>query len=471
MKLYRNAIILVVVVALLVGAYFLFSNMKKEEGDTTDTASSTIKLIDFSTTDVTDVTLKNQEGTFVITHKDTDWVLVSPTDLKADSSVLSSIAINASSVSASKLVEENAQDLSKYGLDKSPVVVTVKKKDGTEKSLEIGDLTPIKSGYYVKLTGENKVYVLDEYSAESLLTKRNGMKSKELFTGITSDMFNRLEMDRKNEVVFSAEADAKNSGSWNMTKPIRGSANTSALAPMFEALAGTKVSEYIEENPADLSKYGLDVPSFTFDFGTTTAGAFKLKLGDEQTKGSTMYAMLEGRNEVFTIDSSAYTFLDKPLKEIVDLFAYIVNIDQVTKIELTMGGKTDVMTLDVYKDAEGKSDADKDKFTFNGKDATGKNEDDKQPFREFYQSLIGISLDEVDLSEAQPADANPDITIQYTLKSGSMKVELVSKDADYYYVFRNGEYANILVKKTKEDFGVVGMKNSYKKMVDFLAKQ
>jgi hypothetical protein len=240
---------------------------------------------------------------------------------------------------------------------------------------------------------------------------------------------------------------------------------------MLEALASVTVTEFIEDKPTDLAQYGLDKPAYVFDFSTSTAGDYKLLMGSEKTKGSEIYAKLEGKDEVFAMDISAFTFLDKPLKEIVEVFAYIVNIDQVTKIELTMDGKTTNMTLDVYKDAEGKSDNDKDKFTVDGMDATVKDEDDKQPFRNFYQSLIGIGLDEIDVTGI-PTGA-PELSIKYTLKSspGTMQVDFISKDADYYYVMKNGEYAGILVKKSKMDYGVLGMKDSYKKMMDFLAAQ
>jgi hypothetical protein len=254
-----------------------------------------------------------------------------------------------------------------------------------------------------------------------------------------------------------------------MTKPISAGVNGTALTPMLDALSATNIVNFVEDKPKDLSQYGLDKPAYVFDFNTTTAGAFKLELGDEKVKGSEMYAKLAGSDEVFTIDPSKYTFLDKPLKEIVNVFAYIVNIDQVKTIDLTMDGKTTHMTVEAYKDGNGKTDPDKDKFTVDGVDATGKDKDDNQPFRNFYQALIGVTLDDIDLNgkPAGPAD----VTIDYTLKTGNMKVEYISKDANYYYVVRNGQYAGILVKKNKVDYGLIGMKNSLKTLMDFLANQ
>ncbi len=464
MKLYRNAIILVIIVALLGGAYWLISRNKAAEDGAADNVSDTIRLTDYTTDNIESLTLQNPGGTFVIVKKGTDWVLSSPTDIKADSTVLSGIVINAVSVIADKVVEENPQDLTIYGLDK-PIIVRLKAKDGKETILEVGNKTPTKGGYYVRSPIENKVYVVGSYTADRFATDRNGLRLKTVFN-FTSDMITELNMNRKGKVVFAAAMNADQN--WSMSQPIKGSVNSSALMPMLEALANATAVEFIADKPSDLSQYGLDNPSYAFDFNTTTAGAFKILLGDEKAKGSEIYAKLEGTDEVFTIDSSSFTFLDKPLKEIVDVFAYIVNIDQVTGIKLTMDGKTTDMTIDVFKDAEGKMDTDKDKFTVNGKDASGKDENDDQPFRKFYQSLIGISLDEIE-ADAVPS-GTPEISINYTLKSGTMKVDYISKDANYYYVVRNGEYAGILVKKNKLDYGVVGMKNAHKKMMDFLAK-
>ncbi len=456
MKLYRNAIILVVVVALLGGAYFFISKNKKPD-DSGVSDVETIRVLDYTTDKLEKVTLENTEGTFVIQKKDTEWELISPTDFKADKSKLSSIAINASSVIADKVVEEDAQDLSIYGLDK-PVQVTLKITDGTEKTLQIGSQTPTKGGYYCKLKDSGKVYVIGTYTSEALLISRLELKDKTLYTLKSEDIIS-VSMDRKGGSLFKAQ---KNGDvDWQMLSPVQGNMNTTALSPMIEALTATAVSEYIEENASDLSKYGLANPAYVFEYATSTA-SYKLLLGSEKEKGSLIYAKLEGSNDVFTISESAYTFLDKPLKEILEVFAYIVNIDQVTKIELTMDGKTTVFGLDVYKDAEGNSDTDKDKFTMNEKDASMKDENDKQPFRTFYQALIGIGLDEI-----EPGDVpmgTPEITIKYYLKSspGTMKVDFVSKDANYYSVYRNDKYTGILIKKNKQDFGVEGMKDSFK---------
>lgn len=465
MKLYRNAIILIVIAALLGGSYYLISRGKKPD-DAAKSDQETIKVLDYSTDKIEKVTLENSDGTFVIAKKDKNWELTSPAGFKADASKLSSIAINASSLIADKVVEDEAKDLSIYGLDK-PVQITLKLTDGAEKTLQIGNETPTKGGYYVKLKDSGKVYVADSYSAESLLVNRLQLKDKTLYTLKSEDIIS-ISMDRSGQNVFKGQKNGE--ADWRMLAPIQGNVNTAALSPMIDALTQTTASEYVEENAADLAKYGLLNPAYVFEFATSSA-KYRLLLGSEKEKGSLLYAKLDGTNDVFTISESSFNFLDKPLKEIIDVFAYIVNIDKVKTIELTMDGKTTTFGLDVYKDAEGKTDTDKDKFTMDGKDASIKDKDDKQLFRSFYQALIGIGLDEIEAGDI--AMGTPEVTIKYYLKEapGTMKVDFVSKDANYYYVFRNDKYTGILVKKNKQDFGVEGMKAAFKVLADAVNAQ
>ena len=465
MKLYRNAVILVIIVALLGAAYY-FVNKSKSTDNSTATTVENIKLTEFTSDKIASVTIINSEGTMIIVKDGTNWKLSSPTDLKADASKLSSIVLSTTSMVADKVVADNASDLAQFGLDK-PVLVTIKLVDGTEKTLEIGSQTPTKDAYYVMLKDAAKVYTISSYTAEELLLNKKDIRDKALLALKTDDII-ALSMDRKNQNVFkSVKTDATN---WSMTAPIQGSVNAEALGTMLTAVATITASEFEDGVAPNLTDYGLDNPAYVFDFETSSA-KYKLLFGKEKVKGSQIYAKLDGSNEVFALDETPFNFIDKPLKEIINVFAYIVNIDQVTRIDVTMDGKTTTLGLDVYKDAEGKMDSDKDKFTVDGKDASGKNDKDKQPFRDFYQALIGITLDDIDI--AGVPSGTPEITLKYYLKTspGTMQVDFVSKDANHYYVFRNGTYANIVVKKDKNEFGILGMRESFKTLMDFMAAQ
>jgi hypothetical protein len=457
MKLYKNAIILVVVLAVLAGAYAVVVNLKGEDKSERKTYE---KIIDLRSTEMKELTIERETEKliFVKDENDNEWKLQYPENVKYDPSKLSSAAINFSSVFIEKLIEENTSDLAQYGLDK-PVVVTAKMQDGTVEILEIGSLTPTGGAYYVKKKDENTVYTADTYTIEKVILTEKDIREATLFK-VTTEDFKGLSMNRKGQLVFNAKYENEK---WVLTEPIKGNANTSAIYPMLEAISQTQIDKIVEQNPQNLGEYGLDKPSYELEFETVD-GKTRILLGKEDPQNSLTYMMIDGVNEVYTISSEPYTFLDKPIEEIVESFAYIVSIWDVERIEVEMDG----YKLDLKLDTDPDRDSEKDKFYVNGKDASMKDENDKQPFRAYYQSLIGVTLSSVEPA-AQPT-GNPEITFTYYLKIDPkvMKVEFIPKDDRYYYVVRNGEYSGLVVDKRKFD-QPEGVRECYNKLMAALS--
>ncbi len=455
MKLYRNAIILVVVLALLLGVYGVvrYVTTKNEEGSSTRKLAD--KLIDLASQDIVELTIQNENEKLVFEKKDDKWYAVEPQNLKIDSSKVNSVAINFASVLINQVVEEEATDLSVYGLDK-PTVITAKLKDGTVATAEVGDQTPTGSGYYAKEPGKNKVYIIDSYTGSKIRVRKNDLRSLELFYEKPEDII-KLQMGRNGQLLFTARKAGEYN--WEITEPINGTADYSAIGPMLEAITGLTIREFVEENVQDPSKYGFSKPlySFKFDTGYSTRS---LLLGNYKTKGSEIYAMIEGTNEVFTVSVDTLRFIDKPLEEIFEVFVYITNIWDVSDIVVNLDGERIVCKLETHDE-----DKEKDKFYVNGKDASFKDDKGEQPFRKFYQSLIGVTLSKIDPG-AEP-QGQPEITFEYTLKKEpyKMKVEFVPKDEYYYYVIKNGVYSGILVEKDEFDKSE-GVRESYRKLME-----
>lgn len=188
-------------------------------------------------------------------------------------------------------------------------------------------------------------------------------------------------------------------------------------------------------------------------------------MGQEIKENSEIYVMQEDEKEVYTISLDPFTFLDKPLKEIVEVFAYITNIWDVDKIVVEMDGYMANCELQTDPD----QDTDKDKFFLNGKDASMKDENDRQPFRTYYQSLIGVTLSEIEPDANPSGEAEITFTYYRKVEPKVMKVEFIPKDDRYYYVKRNGKYSGILVEKKKFD-EPEGVRESYRKLMEVMNK-
>jgi hypothetical protein len=462
MSLYKRIIILAAVLVVLGGAYIFLKDRVSTGIDLPE--NSYERLVDIKLDDITRVTVETDEGKFVIDKDKEDknkWILTEPADIKYDESVIKAVPLYASSIGTSKIIEEEATDLSKYGLD-NPVVVTLFTTDGSQTAFHIGNKVPGSDSYYVRLSDSTKVIRMDSFTAKKLLITRNSVRDKVLFDFATDEV-TQLSMERGGSRIFdSLKIDEYD---WKLTYPIDGNVNHSALYPMLDAITNLTVIEFVEENPSDLSKYGLENPAYALSFKTAAKGSGKILFGRESKKGKEIYAMLEDEDQVFTISLEGFGFLDKPIKEIVEVFAYIVNIQDVSRIDVEMDGYK--LKLDIQTDPE---DKENDKFYVNGKLATMKDESGSQPFRKYYQALIGVTLAEV-LPDAEP-EGKAEITFTYYLKKDPeiMKVEFIPKDDRYYYVVKNGKYSGILVRKDKFDESE-GVRDSYKKLMDALSQQ
>lgn len=149
MKLYRNIVILVVVLVALIGAYFIVKPLV----DTEEEVDLRIEVIKMDNEKVVEMTIENSDGKFVFKKNEDQWAMVSGGNFVIDTYRLDSIASNVCDLYAYKIVDENPKDLGMFGLDK-PVLISVKTSEGETAEVEVGNLTATKQAYYIKKKGK-----------------------------------------------------------------------------------------------------------------------------------------------------------------------------------------------------------------------------------------------------------------------------------------------------------------------------
>ncbi len=438
MRLYRNAIILVVVLAVAIGAFYLLKDRVPEE-DTGPSykPSTSVKIVDFDSLKVNKVVVRYPEEEFVLNKVDKDnWQLESDKDMRIDNSRVRSIAIRMSSIFVEKEIEENPKDLSVYGLDK-PVHATAYLDDGTEYSILIGNLTPTKGAYYAMLPGGDKVYTIGTYESEGILITKNDLKLVTLFEIAVED-FTQIALKRNGANAFDSYKDGD---IWVLSEPLAANANLAKIDEITTAISTLQVKTYVKDS-SDLAVFGLDNPKYVLSFKTNDYEN-SISFGNE-TAGSNIYAKLADRDDVFNLDVNVVNFLDVPVEEVVDSFVALPNIQNVNKVVVEIDGTTDVS--EIQTDPE---DSDNDKFTLNGRDASVTDHKGDFYFKKYYQGLLIAGIrDEVDI-DGKPEGIS-EITITYFLKDGEeIKLEYVSRDDYYYYVVKNGDYTGLVVNKKK----------------------
>lgn len=470
MKLYRNAIILVVVLGLLVGAYFFINNKKSGTTDpasqTTETAKS-IKVNEMDSEKISSIEYSSSQGQFTLKKKGETWVMDPAFELPLDKNTIDNTVSSLADMEANKVVAENADRLADFGLDK-PSMVKVVLSDGSSKEIEVGSKSPTGEDVYVKLKGQPKVYTVGGYYEDMLKPNRAHYASKQILP-VEATTIKKFEYKKDGKIQYSVDIESESE--MKLVAPIKEEADTTKFSQLIQTVVQLSIADIVGENPTDLTKYGLDKPAFEVTYGddkTTKTILFgdKADTGESSSSkgGNIFYAKYPDTKVVFTVDVSQLTFLDVKLQDVISPFVYIPNINDVNKVELSIDGKTIISDI---KTVEGKKE--EDKFKVDGKDANMKDSSDRSLFKAFYQAMIGITFNKYQ-PDLKP-QGTPEITIKYYMKPDNkvVTVDYIPKDNNYYYAVKDGVYTNRIVLKDKfnEEEGV---RDTYKKLKDAIDK-
>jgi len=336
MKNWKKIIILLVIfVIFLVTFIYLNGGINKtnnESEEPADAASSEeIKLIDIDKDDITKIVLKREEGEIVLTLEERDvetlttnedGTLTKETEKKmiwvnpyfdVDNYLVDDMVWYATTDTTRRLINENPDDPSVYGLNNT-VVTTFVSKDGKESSIEIGSLSPLQDSYYVRRLDSPKVYTIDSYTGETLRYGKLDLMNKNIYgtEAVTFDDIDYLSYKRDGEHVFSAKK--KSEEEWIITDPDpEREAEITEISKFLNWISTFRVKKFIAENPSDLSLYGLDSPKYVFEF-TLYDKTYRIMLGSKNE--SDYYGILDGRNTVFTVDGTYLNFVDLTLKDL-----------------------------------------------------------------------------------------------------------------------------------------------------------
>ncbi|MBP1992696.1 DUF4340 domain-containing protein [Paenibacillus eucommiae] len=121
--------------------------------------------------EVQSVSIQTTENQIELQNKENGWFMDKPSPLPLNQNQINSWIDTYGMLTSDAVIEENAADLSVYGLDKPSQVYKVTMKDGSVNVLQVGESLPIQGYLYAKLEGTSTVYQVSEQSISSLNKK------------------------------------------------------------------------------------------------------------------------------------------------------------------------------------------------------------------------------------------------------------------------------------------------------------
>ena len=165
----RSTWILLVILALVVGAYFLIESRPSKVIALTPTATGGSFLIPQVEGVLQSLHIIDNKGNNFQMQRDLSksWVITAPTSGAADQGLAGAAETQVGSLSIVNTLN-TPPDLNAVGLTIPAYTIDLVFVNGTSHKIEVGNLTPTSSGYYIRFDGK-KIYVIEQSGIDSLL--------------------------------------------------------------------------------------------------------------------------------------------------------------------------------------------------------------------------------------------------------------------------------------------------------------
>lgn len=436
----------------------------EEDTAAEEVVDESLILTEKTEADVVSVAVANSLGEYNIiksadsTEEEAIWTIEGLEDANILTSSLSSLVTKVSAMTAQQLVEENAEDLAKYGLSAPETVVTVNYGD-EEFTFAVGNELPAStSEVYFCEYGENTVYTYSKSALSSFSNDKfsfidtSAVPAYDQSAGeeVLKFTIDRIDLEKPIviEQIPQAEDGQVSVFTYELTSPYNAYADLANAPNFIYSLFGLSAEKAVwfgmEEQDYVLS--GLIDPSCEFTL-ETTLGTYTITLGnavteevsDENGNITTEIAGVYGMSSAVpdtlflfdTDDIAAFSIQPESIISQLFLMPYIYSLDNVEYSDAE--GRSLTLSFETIP-AEEEGENDEHKHYLNGE------LHDEQQVKNLYQYFISASGDELYFEE-EKGELLATITYNYSDESeGKDVVQFYSSDADRHVIINvNGE--------------------------------
>ena len=304
----KKSTLIVVIVAIALGAFVYFYDSKHSVAPPTDEASWKPAFA-VKADQITGLTIASAAGKTVFAKQGTDWQITHPVNTRADQASISGI-VNDLSTAKIRRSFAPSDSLSKYGLAQPAVTIEFQQKGAAEHTVRLGDKDFSGSLVYALIDASKNVDLLPVSLLDEAGQPLSQLRDRSLLN-LTSADITGITIDNPSGTV----AITKNGSTWEIAKPKQALADSGAVDSLASALSTDKFTSVTSESADDLAKYGLNHPSVSV--AVATKGR-ELRLLVGKKDGDSYYARDAARPMVFEISSTVYDALDKKFFDLRD---------------------------------------------------------------------------------------------------------------------------------------------------------
>ena len=464
MKNKKGLIVGIIILVLLLGAYFLLRYLNLDEEDTEEEdAAETVFEIDAD--DISNIQIVSGENTFDFSHGDDKWNYVEDDKFPLSESAILDKVSSLTSVSSMRTIED-PDNLADFGLENPEVTATVTDTDGKETELALGATNDAVSGCYMSMNGDtSKIYLVDTTLKTNLEFDLSDIAEKEDIPSITGSTITSITI-QKPEGTAKLFQDSGSETGWTFedtdgSSVPADSSLVSTYTGNFSALAWT---DYVTYDLNNLGAYGLENPTvITVDYqqeeeadgsdtessddsaeetaddstkddteedSTVTVDKQMVMLVGSQTEdGNYYYGKLQDNSCIYTIGSSTIqNITDMKKADFLSTKVADYSFADLDTVTFTRNGETYVASKETVEseDEDGET-TEETKYLINDKEI------ETTDFNSFYNLITAMTWQSQD-ENAQPS-GEPDLSVNFYKEGGTnVTVDYYSYDTNFYLV-------------------------------------
>lgn len=434
MRRSHKLILSFIVFIILIGIYYITTtNKNKKEVEPTH---ENITLTQINDTNIEKIELKSLHDSLELQRSDQKWYIAANEDIDIIESKLNHLLSIFCNINVERIVRKNYDantDLSEYGLDTQATTATTYLGDGSTIKLYLGNRTPDSNYYYIRKENTNDIYTIKTDYGDCFKYTLDDFRKLELET-VDYKKLSYLYLHQKGKQPIEITSNSEKNKDLNsyglglflLSQPYSEPKNVdyNGYEILLRSLPNFDMAKFLEDNPSDLSEYGLEEPQLEIILQEKEPETSSIKevhyLFGNSYDEDHIYFKTADSDIIYTTENS---FIDRLITDpfqLADKLIYITNINQVNKIDIDGQGKKYTLTLE-RKQIEGReiNNDGETKELFKVNDVLT---DDKS-FRKLYQDIIGITADfEVRNDLSATFNQDQKITIKYYLNDDSTKI-------------------------------------------------
>jgi hypothetical protein len=260
----KTTLIMAGALAVLVAAFFIVRPEEKNPGaktKTTEKAETTKPLFADAPKEIIKMTVQRDDETLIFEKPEKPdapgeydvWRMVEPVPGRAVSWEVNSLA---DKIKDLKYVATAGSDLSAEaaGLDKPRAVITIADKDGAAHTVEIGKALMAGEDAYVRIQGQDTIYLADGDFKTQLKKKTKEYRDKDVIDFTTADAV-RVEIKHDGQDVVLVKAD----GNWAFESPFKGPADQGKISSMLNSINSLRADEWVDGKAQTI--HGFESPA------------------------------------------------------------------------------------------------------------------------------------------------------------------------------------------------------------------